>query len=92
MLLIKEINMQRGHNKAAKRILEAQVILMVWFVLAFRIVARREIAFNHPRFRAHSPNIDPRHAIPIHSRQSPAIYSRLGELDPTAAVRRRRFT
>lgn len=26
MLLIKEINMQRGHNKAAKRVLEAQVI------------------------------------------------------------------
>lgn len=25
MLLIKEINMQRGHNKAAKRVLEAQV-------------------------------------------------------------------
>lgn len=25
MLLIKEINMQRGHNKAAKRELEAQV-------------------------------------------------------------------
>lgn len=24
MLLIKEINMQRGHNKAAKRVLEAQ--------------------------------------------------------------------
>lgn len=26
MLLVKEINMQRGHNKAAKRVLEAQVI------------------------------------------------------------------
>ena len=25
MLLVKEINMQRGHNKAAKRVLEAQV-------------------------------------------------------------------
>lgn len=25
MLLIKEINMQRGHNKATKRVLEAQV-------------------------------------------------------------------
>lgn len=28
MLLIKEINMQRGHNKAAKRVLEAQVMYL----------------------------------------------------------------
>eukprot|EP00752_Nemacystus_decipiens_P016532 g14776.t1 len=31
MLLIKEINMQRGHNKAAKRVLEAQVNMLKRF-------------------------------------------------------------
>lgn len=31
MLLIKEINMQRGHNKAAKRVLEAQVTTTLVF-------------------------------------------------------------
>lgn len=30
MLLIKEINMQRGHNKAAKRVLEAQVTMCIF--------------------------------------------------------------
>lgn len=30
MLLMKEINIQRGHNKAAKQALEAQVSALIW--------------------------------------------------------------
>lgn len=43
MLLIKEINMQRAHNKAAKRVLEAQVtttLVFAAFVVGVRVCIR----------------------------------------------------
>lgn len=62
--------MQRGHNKAAKRVFEAQVILMVRFVLAFRIIGYRDIAFKHPASRAHFASIVLGHAITFRSSYS----------------------
>lgn len=59
MLLIKEINMQRGHNKAAKRVLEAQVMrLRAYNKSTYTVVDNPYVDFEYPLCRLPSRSIN----------------------------------